>query len=270
MPKFLITGSQSGLGKHLHKYFGGIGFQRQTNQVEWAKAKKNGVDIIVHCAAQPPKLITSKSLPSYLDDNLLLTKKLVEIPHKKFVFISSVEVYPKSSKTHTEDEEIPLESIPSFYGICKLLSESIVQEACRDFLILRCVSLLGPYARPNSLTRILGQKGPSLSLSGDSTLNYVRHHQISEFINYAAENSVTGIYNVASSKNVTLDRIAKLHNKKVRFGSYKYDVGNISNRKIVSIFPEFNRTSIDVINQFISEDLPKRKARKGRAKARHS
>lgn len=265
MPTFLITGSQSGLGRYLHEYFGGIGIERRTSQTEWAKIKKSDADIIVHCAAQPPKPVTSNSLPAYLDDNLLLTKKLVEIPHKKFVFVSSVEVYPKSSKTHTEDEEIPLESVPSFYGICKLLSESIIQEISRDFLILRCVSLLGPYARPNSLTKILGKNSSSLSLSRDSTLNYVRHHQIAEFIKYAAENNVGGIYNVASTKNVTLDRIAKLHDKKVRFGSYKYDVGNISNQKIVSIFPEFNRTSLDVINQFLKEDSLKQK---GYAKAR--
>ncbi len=255
MAKFLITGSQSGLGRFLHEYFVGIGFHRNSN-FDQIKA---GADFVVHCAARPPELVTSKSLFPFLEDNVLLTEKLVEIPHKKFIYISSVDVYPKNLAVHSEEENIPLESISDIYGLCKLMSESIVQKTCRNHLILRCASFLGPYARSNSLIKLLEEENPLLSLSAESALNYIRHNQIAEFIKYASENNVQGIYNATSSENVTLARIAETFKRKARFGSFTYKAGTISNKKISSVSPSFEQTSLDIIHQFIKEDLPKRK-----------
>ncbi len=256
MEKFLITGSQSGLGRFLHEYFGGIGFHRNSNLDQ---IKKAGADFIIHCARRPPESVTSKSLFPFLEDNVLLTEKLVEIPHKKFIYISSVDVYPKNSAVHSEEEDISLESISDIYGLCKLMSESIVQKTCHNHLILRCASFLGAYARSNSLIKLFEEENPSLSLSAESTLNYIRHSQVAEFIKYASENNAQGIYNVASSKNITLTCVAETFKRKARFGSFVYKVGAISNHKISSVFPSFKQTSLDIINQFIKEDLPKRK-----------
>ena len=194
-----------------------------------------------------------------MEDNVLLTEKLVEIPHKKFIYISSVDVYPKNSAAHSEDEDISVESLSDFYGLSKLMSESIVQKACRNFLILRCASFLGAYARANSLVKLWEEENPSLSLSAESTLNYVRHSQVAEFIKYASEHNAQGIYNVTSSENITLGRAAEAFKRKARFGSFTYESGAVLNKKIVSVFPSFKQTSLDVIHQFVKEDLPKRK-----------
>lgn len=255
MEKFIITGSQSGLGRFLHEYLGGIGFHRNSH-IDRIRA---GADFIIHCAGRPPEAVTSKSLFPFLEDNVLLTEKLVEIPHKKFIYISSVDVYPKNSVTHSEDEDISIESLSDFYGLSKLMSESIVQKNCRNSLILRCASFLGHYSRANSLVKLFGEENPSLSLSAESTLNYVRHNQIAEFIKYASENNAQGIYNVTSGENVVLGRAAEAFKRKAHFGSFTYKVGTVSNQKISSVFPSFKQTSLDVIHQFVKEDLPKRK-----------
>jgi nucleoside-diphosphate-sugar epimerase len=256
MTTFLITG---GFGRFLYKHFGGIGFDRNMPLDKFEDIRREDTDVIIHCASQPPRTVTSSSLYSFIDDNVLLTERVVGLRHKKFVFISSADVYPKTNISHNEEEDISLGSIANFYAASKLMSESIVMKTCPNYLILRCVALLGAHSRQNSLIKISEEASPVLTLSSDSIMNYVRHSQVADFIKYAAKNDLRGVYNVASTENITLGRVADLLKKKVRFGSHPYRVSNISNRKISSVFPSFKRTSEDIVHQFIKEDLPKRK-----------
>lgn len=249
--KVLTTGTLSGLGKYIFEKFSGIPWNRNINDREKKKLKSEGVDIIIHCAFNSSHAVDSNNLYYYLHDNVLLTEELINIPHKKFIFISSVDVYPKDQKFHSEDEVIDISRILGIYAITKLMSESLIKVKCKSFLILRCTSLLGKYSRPNSLIRILKDKRPQLSLSGKSSLNYVLHSDISDFLAYALKQNLEGIYNVSSSQNITLSKIANMSKKQVKFGNYIYNVGHIDNTKISSIFPAFKKTSKETILQFI-------------------
>lgn len=259
MTKFLITGHKSGLGRYLYEYFGGIGFDRNMPPDKFEHIRRESTDVIIHSAGQPPRAVTWRSLYPFIDDNVLLTERISRLRHKKFIFISSVDVYPKTTGPHNEEEDISLESITNFYVAAKLMSESIVMKTCPNYLILRCVSLLGTYSRQNSLIKIAEEENPVLTLAASSVMNYVRHSQVADFIKYAVENNLRGVVNVASTENITLGRVADLLKKKARFGSHPYRVGDISNRKISSVFPTFARTSEDIVREFIKEDLPKRK-----------
>lgn len=140
------------------------------------------------------------------------------------------------------------------------MSESIVRNKCPNYLILRCAALLGIYSRQNSLIKIAQEESPVLTLTASSVMNYILHRQVAEFIKHAVDNNLSGIYNAASSQNITLARVAKLLKKNVNFGPHSYMVGNISNRKISNVSSLFARTSEEIIEQFIKEDLIKRKA----------
>lgn len=250
--KTLTSGTLSGLGKYIFERFGGIPWHRNIPD----KAKKNikgeGVDIIIHCAFNSSQSVDSNNLYDYLADNVLLTEELVNIPHKKFVFISSVDVYPKDKKRHKEDEAIDINQVNGLYGITKLMSESLVKNKCRNFLILRCTSLLGRNSRKNSLIKILKDSNPILTVTGDSVFNYVLHSDISDFIKLAIKQNVQGVYNVASARNITLSEIVDMFGKKVNFGTYYYSVGNIDNSKITSLFPAFKKTSMETIRELLS------------------
>lgn len=260
MTKFLITGHKSGLGRFLYEYFGGIGLDRNVHLDQFEHIRREGADVIIHSAGQPPKTVTSSLLYPFISDNVLLTERVANIRHRKFIFISSVDVYPKITGQHNEEEDISLESIVNLYAATKLMSEAIVKNKSPNYLILRCSALLGTYSRQNSLIKIAKEENPVITLSEDSVMNYVRHSQVADFIKHAIENNLRGVYNAASTENITLGRVADLFKKKVRFGSHLYRVGDISNRKISSVFSSFKRTSEDIIHEFIKEDLPKRKA----------
>lgn len=247
--RFLITGASSGLGKYLHRNLGGTAWNRQASEKEREKIKKNGADIIIHCAFNSEK--DPKDTNQYFEDNVLLTEELTQIPHKKFIFISSVDVYPKNSNKHIEDEIVVIKNAEGLYAKTKLLSEDVVKKNCPNFLILRCSALLGKDSRRNSLIKIIKDGKSTLILSEKSVFNYILHSDVLDFIKLSIRNDLVGIYNLASSKNITLKQVADLVKKKVTFGDYVYNVGNIDNRKAAAVSPAFKKTSQKIIGEFI-------------------
>ena len=251
--EMLTTGILSGLGKHIYENLGGIGLTRYLSTEGREKIKNRGADVIVHCAFNSRQGINSDFLYHYLKDSVLLTKELVSFPHKKFIYLSSVDIYPKGGGFRSEEEVIDVDSISGIYGIAKLMSESIVKEHCENYLVLRPTFLLGKYSRKSSTIKVIENEESMLAVSGDSIYNYVLHSDILDFIKFSIDRDLTGIYNLASSENVTLLEVADMLGKKVEFGTYVYDVGNIDNRKISSVFPAFRKTSKEVITQFVKE-----------------
>jgi len=242
--KLLITGSASGLGKYLHKQLGGTPYKRNA-----ANIKKT--EVIIHSAFNRVRDVTSENLYQYLSDNVFLTKKLTRIPHKKFIYISSVDVYPKNNTKHSENEIIDVNHISGVYALTKLMSESLVQHLCPNFLILRCSALLGRDARENSLIKMIKEENPTLTLSPDSVFNFILHKDVLEFIKIAVEKDLQGIYNIVSSKNIVVREITKSLRKKVTFGRYLYNVGNIDNTKASQLLPDFKKTSQEIVHEFM-------------------
>lgn len=249
--KIFTTGILSGLGKYIRENLGGIGLTRTTSPKDIEKIKSSGVDVIIHCAFNSNHNIDTNNIYQYVQDNIMLTKEMVTIPHKKFISISSVDVYPKDDNIHSEDEIININSVSSLYGVTKLMSESIIRGNCKNYLILRCSALLGKYARRSSAIKIIEDDNCVLTLSSTSEFNYILHSYVLDFIKFSMNHDVKGIYNLASSENITLLEVANMLGKKVKFGTYFYDVGNIDNSRISSVFPVFKKTSKEIVTQFI-------------------
>lgn len=252
----LVSGANSGVCRYLHENLKGIGLTRTTSPEEIEKVKREGIDNIIHCAFNSSRNINTDSLQQYIDDNIFLTKELVSFRHKKFIFFSSVDVYPKNRETHFENEIIDVNSVSGIYAIAKLISEAIVKKYCKNYLILRATAFLGKYSRKNSLLRIIENKECLLTLSADSRFNYVLYPDILNFVRYSIENNLEGIYNLASAENISLSRVAEIFQKKVNFGDYFYDVGNINNDKVSSVLPVFKRSSEKTMLKF-AESLKK-------------
>ena len=235
--KYLITGVTKGFGRFVYEELGGFGLTRQ-NKHRLSEIKK--VDTIIHCAYDKREIISSEELPEYLDSSIFLTRELLQVPHRKFVFLSTVNVYPPSSKIHKEDRKIDINKVSTIYGLTKLMCEEMIKKT--DHLILRCPNFLGKYSN-NNLTKLINDD--ELSLSGDSELNLVLYEDVLDFI----KKDKSGIYNISSSENIKFSRIAKILNKTPQFGNYKYQVGNIDNNKC-----EFDKTSEEVFLNFISRE----------------
>ena len=133
MKKMLITGVTSGMGKYLHEHLGGEGLTRKNAEKIFSEHKR--FDAIIHCAYNSKREVNSENLYSYVCDNIALTEKLLDLPHKMFIFFSTVDVYPRAKGLHKEDEVIRLSDVTGMYAITKLISESLVTNKGLPFMM---------------------------------------------------------------------------------------------------------------------------------------
>lgn len=254
MPKILVTGSNSGLGCFCCEFFNATPFNRQTKLADiLASAEERPFDAIIHSAFNTRFDVKDSELYGYLNDTLLLTQKLLQIPYKKFIFISTSDVYPNNQKPQSETNEINIKDLQSIYPISKLLTESMVRNESNNHLILRPTAMLGMHAKPNSLIRILTQQNPSLTLAELSSFNYIRHADVARFIELALAKDLTGIYNLAAAANITLADVAQYFMRQVTFGKFTYTTGQVMNAKAAALLERFNNTSLENIKLFLQE-----------------
>ncbi len=238
------------MGRYLHEELKGRGISRETIGEEFNQIIKSGAQTIIHCAFNSFQNADPALASNLRKENLVFTKKLTQIPHQKFIFISSVDVYPRNSELHNENEVIQENQVEGVYAKSKFECESAVQIGCKNYLILRSSSLLGKYSRPSSLIRILKEENCRLTLSPDSDLNCVLYEDVLGFLRLSVKESLKGVYNTVSSGNILVSDAAKLLKKKVEFGNYSYQVGNVDNRKASLIYPAFKKTSEQIFKQF--------------------
>jgi nucleoside-diphosphate-sugar epimerase len=243
--RILISGTSSGLGASLHKRFGGEPYSRTS-----VLAPSGAFDTIIHCAVDTAKAVTHETIDAYFRNNVELTRRLVAIPHRRFVFISSIDVYPRSLPLCEEDTAINAHDIAGVYGVTKFHAEALVKGGATAPLVLRASALLGPSMRENSLTRMLRANGASIGLSGASSFNYVLHHDVGDLIEAANEQGVSGILNCCSATSATLAEIAEAFQCETGFGNFVYTTPAIDNRRAVALTPGLARSSLDTVRMF--------------------
>lgn len=252
----LISGTHSGLGQFLLSELGGTRWDRES-EID----REESFDAIIHCAWPPSPPESHRLLGKYLDDTLQNACKLLSVRHKKFVFISSIDVYPKQlDDDFNEDKEIPLDCPISIHGIHKLLVESLVLNKTDNFIIIRCGALLGQTMRMNSLRKIIECEKPEISLSKESSFNLVLQNDLSEFIKLCVLSDKIGVYNFVSTDNITLGEVVDKLNVELSWGNFTYKSPNVSNAKSARIFPAINKTSFCALDAFICQNASKPKA----------
>lgn len=247
--RILISGTSGGLGASLHKRFGGEPYSRTS-----VLAPSGAFDMIIHCAVDAAKSVTHDTIDAYVRNNVELTRRLVAIPHRRFVFISSIDVYPRSLPLCDEDAAINAHDIAGVYAITKFHAEALVRGGAKAPLILRASALLGPSMRENSLTRMLKSKGASIGLSASSSFNYVLHQDVGDLIEAANERGVSGIVNCCAASPATLAEIAEAFETETVFGSFVYTTPAIDNRRAAALVPGLRKSSLETLRQFRDSD----------------
>mgnify|MGYP003116879256 FL=1 len=210
--KVLITGANSGLGKWLSKQFSECDeFVRGSNVKDFPKEKNwapdgsgyayKSYDLIIHCAGSVQHSNWSNVGLDLFKDNVFLTRDLISIPHKKFVYISSID-----------------EAKDSPYGVTKRLSEIIVKELCDEYLILRPSGLLGKEMKKNTFQKIIS--GDDVAVTKNTIMNYILYEDILDAVN-ANQN---GTKVLRSNGDITIEEVVNIFGKKIDFGDIHYEV----------------------------------------------
>lgn len=218
----LITGIKSGLGKYLYTHLPNCFGMHRNNEHDL----HSGYDTIIHCAFNKQKEINDYT--QYLDDNLLLTERLLNKQYQKFVYISSIDIYQDDTNN---------------YCIFKRLAEEMVSKY-ENTLILRCSMMLGETMKSNHLTRIIAND-TSLTLSSKSKFNYILMQDLNTFFDKKLYLKHTGIIDFVATEYIELEKVSELFNSKINFGNYVYTSDFAYSNPIYSIESNFNKTSLD-------------------------
>lgn len=198
--KYLVSGNSSGLGKYLYENLEDCsGFGRNDSLDFDTKSETT----IVHCAFNKSNKIDDYY--KYLNDNIFLTQYLLEnCQYKKFVYISSIEVY-------SEDQNL--------YSTFKKFAESVVAKF-PNTLILRCPTLLGYTMKPNHIHKIK-EEVDNITLSEHSTFCYMNMEKIKDFLSNDIV-SHNGIIDFVPTDETKLHEIKEYFKSKTELGNYTY------------------------------------------------
>ena len=222
MKKYLITGINGGLGSYLSYHLsGGEGLHRDNFDELITR-----YDTIVHCAFNKRNDIDNHY--EYLDDNIFLTQRLLDLNYSHFVYISSIDVY---NGTNT-------------YSLFKKFAESIVERK-HSTIILRCPMLIGPSMKENHLTKMIYEENQKLTLSEESSFNYILYKDILEFLVQEKHKEMDGIYDFVSTNNAKLKDIKKEFDLSVNFGDYVYETLEKFDNPFYT-----NKTSMETIKEY--------------------
>lgn len=243
--RILVTGTDSGLGRALLDRFGTTALTRREDPL--ALQQEAPFDAVVHCAFDHSPDDDATKIKA----NLALFDAVHAIPCRCFIYISSIDVYPKGGVPRHESETVSPMPDDDPYRTIKIACEARLRSNAGQHLILRPTALLGRSARPNSLIRMMRDPQCSLSLSPASRFNYVLHEHIGHFILSALREGLNGIFNIATTGNLRLDEVAEILAARPEYGKFLYDVGDIDNRKAQSVLPELGQSSRDTVEAFM-------------------
>jgi nucleoside-diphosphate-sugar epimerase len=247
----LVTGARSGLGHAVHSALGGIPVVRGTRLDDPAILAAAPFDAIVHCAVNAAKYVSMSTAYDYMADNFLLTQRLVDIPHRKFILVSTLAVYPPTGRAVSEDEDVDLMPLTGPYAFSKLFSDLYVQKHASNPLILRTTTLLGPAIRPSTVLRALTQRNCRLFLAAHSRYNFVMHDDIVDFMVRAMDEAICGAFNIGSEGLVVLSDVVDQLGLSVTYGDFHYDIGPVDVRRAGAVHAAFARPSWQTLNRYI-------------------
>ncbi len=245
--KILTTGTRRGFGKFISNRLNTLKFDRNS---KLNKLDRN-YDVIIHCASNSSNNILSKNFYKFSYDNFFLTTELLKLNFKHFIFISSIGIYPQSIKVYDEKSNFKVKT-RNYYEFFKVMSESYIQKSSKEFTILRVAGLLDQSSRENTIQKLISNKNRRISLSSNSTFNYILYEDLFNFINIVMKKKKFGIFNVSASKNIKLiDLKNYINSNNIKFGNYDYLTPKIDNTKASREYANLKLTTYQNIKKYL-------------------
>jgi len=246
---FLVGGSGL-IGSAFKRYFikNSINFKNLTrkNKKEFYGKK---CDLLIDCNGNGSKRIGIEN--PFFDFNasvLTVVENLTKINYKKYIYISSMQVYEslKNKKLTKENASIKYEKINN-YGFNKIISELYVKKYAKCHLIIRLPYVIGPGLLRNPFFDIKYKKKSYVSLN--SEINCIHTDTVAELI--MKLNKISNqTYNLGSKDTIKVIQILKILNLKTK---------SLNKTKRTK---DFNKINLDKISKIVKLPTSLREAKK--------
>ncbi len=263
--KYTIFGHSGFLGSNIVKYLKKKKYEvflPSRNKIKFSKNLNN----VIYCIGSDNVL---ENPEKGIESNLkLLSKILLKNKFKKFIFISSTRVYLNSKNTKENDNiKININSKDYFYNLLQASSENLcLSQKNKNIKVVRLSNLYGfnfkkqTYLLPNLIRNSKKNKKINISINKKSKKNYLNIYDAIGIIIKIVNRSKYRLYNIASDKRVTIEKIAlvikKLTNCKIIYSNQKikYDEPIINISRIKKEYKFVPKNNLDF---FLSEIIKK-------------
>lgn len=240
----------SDLMRYLQPYFDKVVGIDRGNYEEYRGQK---FDVVLNANGNSNKIWANKNaLEDFEASTVSVYKSLLDFPCKTYVYISSSDVYENhsSEKVTSESNSINPENL-SPYGLHKYISEFIVRNISKNYLIFRCSMMLGSKLRKGPIYDIL--QGPRLYISEKSAFQMITTDEITKIIHSLLSTNITReIFNIGGKGTVLLSEIEKAIKKTINFPkNAKTEIYETNISKLDKIYPL--KTSDEYLKDFLKK-----------------
>jgi len=215
-------------------------------------------DILINANGNSSKVLAAKQPSVDFDKTVLSVKKtLTDFKFKKYILISSCDVYPDCSSPKYTAEDLKIDvSKQSSYGSHKYLAEQYVIQNTKKWLIFRLGGMVGHNLKKNSIYDII--HGGPLWLDPQSQLQFMNTDNVAQIVFTIINNNIiNNIFNVCGNGLVKLQDLLETHNDveiKPNSPVVKYNI-NIEKLKKILTVPD----SMNTVKTFIkTQDVDKK------------
>ena len=188
--------------------------------------KKEKPDFVYHLAGAINLRRQIKDPLFIKDFNILVRTKIIldaclENNVKKIIFISSGGAIYENAKVIPTPENYSAHPL-SLYGLANLMIEKYIELYCKEsglsFIILRLSNVYGPRQWesgiiPSIIIRLIKKEKPTINGDGIQTRDFIYIDDVIDAFIIATKKEKTGIYNVGSNKEISLNEVFKLINE---------------------------------------------------------
>lgn len=251
-----IIGARGMIGSDLIRYLKSnfekiVGIDRKN----YDQHKGKRFDIVINANGNSNKVWAENNvLSDFAASTTSVYASLFDFPCKTYVYISSADVYPNhtSKKFTSELKTIEVQNLSS-YGFHKYLSECIVKNFTKNYIILRCPMILGNNLKKGPVFDILNNS--RLFISEDSSFQMITTKELAEIIHFLLERNITKeVFNVGGRDTVSFNRIDQYVQKPITFPkngkTHVYETNVSKLNKIYHL-----RTSAQYLKDFLKNNI---------------
>jgi nucleoside-diphosphate-sugar epimerase len=209
-------------------------------------------DIFINAAGNSKMYLAKNNPLEDLRKNVLETRKsIIDFPTNNYIYISSCDVYPDFSKPEMTNEKTTIDIAHQRpYGFHKYLGEQCVQQAAKNWLILRAGGLIGLNLVKNPIFDLL-HKQP-LWLDPCSEMQFINTDDFATIVFELIQKKLSQtIFNVCGEGFIKLNDIIEKFSLSLKVHEnspiVKYNVSIDKLKEIISV-PETRKTVFDYFN----------------------
>lgn len=203
----------SGFVRHLHAQGMAVTVVDRTNYNQFIGAE---CDILINANGNSKKFLAKDDPKGEFQASVASVRNsLVDFKFKKYVYLSTSDVYPDCSSPELTREDAPLNvAEQSPYGFHKNLAELCVQHGARDWLIIRQGGFVGEGMKKNAVFDVL--YGDKLWVHPESRFQFINTDDSARLVMELIDNGISNhVLNLTATGTISVQEIMQLAGRTV-------------------------------------------------------